>query len=89
MNESVLFTSASALCLGSVPMSQDATDIAHTIMDASDLIEIRAEPGGPRASGSGPRSEKNMKRQTAEIKYRVSTPSMYPMYVILWSKTET
>ena len=48
MSDSVLFTSAIALCLGSVPMPQDATDIAHTIMDASDLIEIRAEPGGPR-----------------------------------------
>ena len=56
MNDSVLFTSAIVLCLGSVPMPQDATDIAQTIMDASDLIEIRAQPGGPRASGSGPRS---------------------------------
>ena len=74
----------------SVPLPQDATDIAHSIMDASDLIEIRAHPGGPRASGSGPRIKlNNMERQTAQIKYRVSTPSMYPTYVLVWSKAET
>ena len=39
-----------------VAAGMDATDIAHSTMDASDLIEIRAHPGGPRASGSGPRS---------------------------------
>ena len=58
MNESILFTSAIVLCLVSVLMLQDAKDIAHPIMDASDLIEIRAQPGGPRASGSDPRSSK-------------------------------
>ena len=41
---------------GQCPDAAGATDIAHSIMDASDLIEIRAQPGGPRASGSGPRS---------------------------------
>ena len=56
MNDSVLFAGAIALWLGSVPMPKDATDIAQTIMDASDLIDIRAQPGGARASGSGPRS---------------------------------
>ena len=77
MNDSVLFAGAIALWLASVPMPKDATDIAQTIMDASDLIDIRAQPGGPRASGSGPREAKRHEKKHSSDE----TQGVYPIYV--------
>ena len=73
MNDSVLFAGAIALWLGSVPMPKDATDIAQTIMDASDLIDIRAQPGGPVAV---PEAKKHEKKHSSD-----ETQGVYPIYV--------
>ena len=78
MDDSVLFTSTSALCLVSVPMLQGATDIAHPIMDASDLIEIRVHNRGvpvrPVAVPEAKRHEKTNSSDKIQHVYSIYVP---------------
>ena len=57
-------------------MPQDATDIAHSIMDASDLIEIRAQPGVPVRPVAVPEAQKHEKTHSSD-----EIQGVYPIYV--------
>ena len=61
-------------------MPQDATDIAQTIMDASDLVETRAQPGGPLEVPvrpvAVPEAKKHEKTNSSD-----KIQGVYPIYV--------